>query len=168
MVGQGHAATEPARIHGIRFNGAVTRPRLPEPASDSPEPSASPPAPLEILKRWPSACKPDEGCEISGTVYPAANDLDGEDVLWWIDFTQVRIGAARSLVNNVVAAAVGTLFAAAASLVTFWVTETPWIAVIAALAAFMLVIGLGWFLLHDAEHHALSNVGCSTGVERGN
>ncbi|MBB1510886.1 hypothetical protein [Tessaracoccus sp. MC1756] len=146
---------ETHRIDGIGFNGAVIRPPFPEPTSDSTEPAASPPAPLEILRRWPTACKPEEACEISGTVYPAADDLDPEDLLWWIDFTQVRIGAARSLVNNVMAAAVGTVFAASAGLVTFWVTDTPWIAVIAALAAFVLIIGLSWLLLHDAQHHAL-------------
>ena len=152
---KGTSRAETICIHAIGFNGAVTRPPLPEPASDSTEPSASPPAPLEILRRWPAACKADEACEIYGTVYPAAVDLDGEDLLWWIDFTQVRTGAARNLVNNVVAAAVGTLFAASAGLVTFWVTETPWIAVIAVIAAFMLVVVLGWLLLHDAAHHAL-------------
>lgn len=89
------------------------------------------------------------------SVYPAADDLDAEDVLWWIDFTQVRIGAARNLVNNVVAAAVATLFAASAGLVTFWLTETPWKAAIAVLVAVLLVIGLGWFFLHDADHPAL-------------
>jgi len=81
--------------------------------------------------------------------------LDSENVQWWIDFIQVRIGAARSLVNNVVAATVGALFGASAALVTLWVTETPWIAVIAALAAVGLAIAAGWYLLHDAEHHAL-------------
>lgn len=137
------------------FNGAMARPPLPEPRSDSTEPGSSPPAPLETLKRWPDACRPDQPCEIAGTVYPAAESMDGDTVLWWIDFIQVRISAARSLVNNVVAATVGALFGASAALATLWFSETPWIAVMAALTAIGMTIATGWYLLHDAEHHAL-------------
>lgn len=81
--------------------------------------------------------------------------MDGDTVLWWIDFIQVRISAARSLVNNVVAATVGALFGASAALATLWFSETPWIAVMAALTAIGMTIATGWYLLHDAEHHAL-------------
>lgn len=85
----------------------VTPPPLPDSGSDLTEPNSTPPSPLKQSDRWPEACRPDQDCEIGGTVYPAANDLGSDEVLWWIDLTQLKINAVRALVNNVMAAGVG-------------------------------------------------------------
>lgn len=133
----------------------MTQPPLPEPRAESPEPTWSPPAPLERLKRWPDACRPDVACEIEGTVYPPPNELDAESVLWWIDYVQIRVGAARSMVSNVIAAVVGAVVGAAVAFATLSVTENPWMAMLAALGALVLSFTAGWYMLHDSEHHAL-------------
>jgi len=77
--------------------------------------------PLVVLRKWPSACRVDEECTISEYRYPAPSDLHKDDVLWWIDFTEIRVNASRNIINNSVAAVLGALIAAVTTGVSAWV-----------------------------------------------
>ena len=123
-----------------------------------PEPndlSIAPTDPLEILKKWPDACRSERACEIEGVVYPAPDSLGTAEVLWWLDFVQLRVAAARSLLNNVLAAAIGAAFGAVVATVSLNVSSNPWAAAAAVPASFLLVWGLAWYFLRGAHHHAL-------------
>ena len=125
------------------------------PSPDSNFPASSPPAPLKPLTRWPDACRPDLACEIGGVVYPAPDSLTYRDVLWWVDFLQLRVAASRNLVNTVLAAAVGALFGLVVAVSSFALTTSPWVTGMAVLLTVLLVLGLAWFLLHDSDHQAI-------------
>lgn len=88
-------------------------------------------------------------------MYPPPCEVDTEGVLWWFDFVEIRVGAARSLVSNVTAAVVGAVVGAAVAIATLWVTENRWMAILAAFGALVLASAAGWYMLHDSEHNAL-------------
>ena len=125
---------------------------VPSPDPDSP---ASSPHPLEPVKRCPDACRSDLACEIGAIVYPAPDSLTNRDALWWVDFLQLRVAASRSVVNTVLAAAVGALFALVVAVSGIALTSSPWVTGLAALIAVLLVSGLAWYFLHDSDHQAL-------------
>lgn len=114
-----------------------------------------PAVPLEPLKRWPDACRWDAECEIGGIVYPAPDDLSTSDALFWVDFLQLRVAAARSMLNNVLAGAIGAIFGLVTAVSTLAFTAKLWVIEMAVLIAVVLVPALSWLFLHDSEHHAL-------------
>jgi len=114
-----------------------------------------PPDPLEVLRRWPDACRADLDCEISGTRYPAPNGLDGEDLRWWIDVTEMRVNASRNLLNGSVSAVLGGLVGAAVGTASGWASGSAWIAATAGGLSVVAVVLVGRFLLGDSDHLAL-------------
>jgi hypothetical protein len=134
-----------------------TVPDVPDvvPCPDSNFPASSPPAPLKPHKRWPDACRPDLACEIGAYVYPAPDSLTSREALWWVDFLQLRVAAARTAVNNVLAAAVGAIFGLAVAASSFAFTTRSSVTAAVVVVTVLLVAGLTWFLLHDSDHQAL-------------
>lgn len=138
----------------MRFNGT-----MPDAEPPAPRPSEEPPSlslTLQPIKRWPDACRPERECEIEGTVYPAPDALDRSTVPWWLDFVQIRINAARGYLNNILAAAIGALFATVVALITGLIASgTSWATAATAPLAIFFVTGLTWYMLRGASHHAL-------------
>lgn len=64
---------------------------------------------LPELPKWRAACRPEEDCTIGGELYPAPASLGSREVLWWIDMTQIRVGAARNLLSGSMGAILGAL-----------------------------------------------------------
>jgi hypothetical protein len=125
--------------------------------SDDLEAQRSPRLPLKILKKWPSAHRVDQTCEISGVTYPAPNALEAEEVEWWLDFLEMRISASRSLASNVVAGLLGAMFAVAIASVTVGVTGSLWQAWVSAIVSLGLVAGMGYYFANDSDRSALEH-----------
>jgi hypothetical protein len=139
----------------IGFNESVPDASDVVPSPDPNSPESSPRPPLERLKRCPDACRSDLACEIGTIVYPAPDSLTNRDALWWVDFLQLRVAASRSVVNNVLAAAVGALFGLVVAVSSFALTASPWKTGLAVIITVLLVSWLAWFFLHDSDHQAL-------------
>lgn len=135
-----------AAAAATRFNQGV---------SEDLEPRQGPPVPLKELRKWPTACLPDRECEVSGTHYPAPDSLDANEIEWWLDLLQVRIGASRSLISNVTAGVLGSMFGLVIAGVGLAVTSGLWVAWIATLIGSALVVVLSVQFIYTADHAAL-------------
>lgn len=113
------------------------------------------PEPLRVLARWPTACRANQDCEISGVCYPAPNDLCVDDLEWWIDVTEIRVNASRNLLNGSVSAVLGGLVGAAVATATGWVSASPWVAALVGAVSVLVVVLVGRLLLRDSDHSAL-------------
>ena len=141
--------------HPVRFNGYVPDAPTPVPVPDPTGPSTLVPDPLEVLKSCPDACRSELACEIDGVLYPAADSLGAQDVLWWLDFLQLRVAAARSLVSNVLAGAIGATFGLVVAFVSLSLTTKVWLTVVTVPITVLLVSALAWYFLRDSHHRAL-------------
>ena len=127
------------------------------------ERSSQPPAvpanplrePLVPLRKWPTACRADEDCAISGCRYPAPSHLDRDDVQWWLDVTEIRVNASRSILNNSVAALLGALVAFLVTGVGAWTSGSSWAAALTGVVTVLAILLVGRLLLGDSDHAPL-------------
>lgn len=114
-----------------------------------------PRAPLVVLDEWPTACRSERDCEVSGTVYPAPDSLGRAEIFWWLDNTELRVNASRNLLNNSVAAVLAALLAAGATSITAVASNSPWATALAAAISVLAVVLAGRVLLKDSDHAPL-------------
>lgn len=108
--------------------------------------------PMKELKRWPNACHADRSCKIRDVTYPAPTELDAADVLWWIDYTQARANASRSLVNALTGAFLAVMFGSFVTIVGAVVLTIPWLDALAGGAAVVGLFLVVLRMLSDSEH----------------
>jgi hypothetical protein len=113
------------------------------------------PGALPVLRKWPTACRPDEDLVIGDDVYPAPARLNAREVLWWMDVMQMRAGASRNFINGATGALLGTLLASAAALGAVVVSATSWSAAVAASVPIGIVLAVGVLALKDSDHRPL-------------
>lgn len=113
------------------------------------------PGHLPVLSKWPAAHCPDEDCVIDDEIYPAPARLGAREVLWWIDRTEIRVGASRNLLNGSMGAILGALLGSIATVIGSATTSTPWGAVAGAGVSIVLVAFAARTMLKDSDHAPL-------------
>lgn len=113
------------------------------------------PGNLPVLRKWPTACRPEEDCVIDGDLYPAPAHLSAREVLWWIDITHIRVNASRNLFSGSMGAVLGALLGSAATAVgTAFIS--PWGApFVGAGASILVVIIAARIMFKDSDHAPL-------------
>ncbi|QLQ15150.1 MAG: hypothetical protein HZY73_04940 [Micropruina sp.] len=95
---------------------------------------------------------PGGGLHIGGELYPAPASLGSREVLWWIDMTQIRVGAARNLLSGSMGAILGALLGSISTAVGVALTS-PWGG--AFVGVVLLVTFAARLMLKDSDHAPL-------------
>lgn len=118
-------------------------------------PQREPRAPLTQLKKWPTAWRPDSDCLIDKVVYPAPDSLDAAEVGWWLDYTTMRLDAARSMVNALFGAIVGAAFGVAVGALASSASSDVWAPYISLALGLLVIAVIGALMLRDSDHPGL-------------
>jgi len=82
----------------------------------------------------------DEDGEVGGDVFPPPVLMDGREVLWWVDVTQMRANAYRNFLNGLVGAVMGAPLGSAATALGVLVSGKPWLAALTTVCSVVFAV----------------------------